>query len=139
MTLLAEVCGARRDAENALELYALLEPYAGRNVVVGRAATCNGSASRLLGILAGTFRQWELAERHFAAALEMHATMGARPWTARTEVAWAEMLLARAAAGDAERARGRLATAIELADGLGMVSLAARARGLAASGLPAPA
>ena len=53
VTLLAEVCGAMGDGDRARELYALLEPYAGRNVVVGRAATCNGSASRLLGILAG--------------------------------------------------------------------------------------
>jgi hypothetical protein len=134
VTLLAEVCGARGDAGHACELYTMLEPYAGRNVVVGRAAGCNGSASRLLGILAATLRRWDVAERHFAAAVDMHAAMGARPWTARTQVAWAEMLLARAEPGDAERAGERLGGAIELADELGMVSLAARARGLAATG-----
>ena len=52
VTLLAEVCGALGDGGRAEPLYALLEPYAGRNVVVGRAATCNGAASRLLGMLA---------------------------------------------------------------------------------------
>jgi DNA-binding SARP family transcriptional activator len=139
VTLLAEVCGARGDAGHACRLYTMLEPYAGRNVVVGRAAGCNGSASRLLGILAATLERWDVAERHFAAALDMHAAMGARPWTARTEVAWAEMLLARAAPGDAERARERLEGAIELADELGMVSVAARARGLAEGARPRPA
>ena len=53
MTLLAEVCGRLGDAARAAELYEPLLPYAGRNVIVGRAATCNGSASRPLGILAG--------------------------------------------------------------------------------------
>ena len=49
ITLLAEVCGALGDGERAAELYTMLEPYAGRNVVVGRNATFNGSASWLLG------------------------------------------------------------------------------------------
>ncbi len=132
VTLLAEVCAGLGDAARARELYALLEPYAGRNVVVGRAATCNGSASRLLGMLAGTLGEWALAERHFASALEMHAAMGARPWTARTELAWAELLLARGEPGDVEAARARLDAAAELAAELGMVTVAERARALAA-------
>ena len=49
VTLLAEVCGALGDGERAEALYALLEPYAGRNVVVGRAATCNGAAVAAAG------------------------------------------------------------------------------------------
>jgi DNA-binding SARP family transcriptional activator/tetratricopeptide (TPR) repeat protein len=128
VTLLAEVCGVLRDASRAGELYALLEPYAGRNVVVGRAATCNGSASRLLGILAAVREQWDLAEGHFSDALEMHVRMGTRPWQARTLVAWAEMLLARGAPGDAARARELLADAVELAEAVGMGALGQRAR-----------
>ena len=58
VTLLAEVSGALGDGPRAEPLYSLLEPFAGRNVVVGRAATCNGSASRLLGILAAAMRSW---------------------------------------------------------------------------------
>ena len=95
ITLMAEVCGALGDAARAAELYAMLEPYAGRNVVVGRNATFNGSASWLLGLLAAAQGRYELAESHYAAAQEMHAAMGARPFEARTKVAWAEMLLAR--------------------------------------------
>ena len=115
VTLLAEVCGALGDGARAEALYALLEPYAGRNVVVGRAATCNGAASRLLGILAAAMRSWELAEGHFISALAMHERMGARPWMARTQIAYAEMLLARRERGDKARARELLADAV--ADG----------------------
>ena len=131
MTLLAEVCGRLGDAARAPELYELLAPYAGRNVVVGRAATCNGSASRLLGTLAAVQGEWARAERHFADALAMHVAMGARPFAARTQLAWGEMELAR---GDVSRARELLADAIVTADALGMVVVAERARGLVASG-----
>ncbi len=73
-------------------------------MLVGRGATCNGSASRHLGALAAAQRDWPRAEEHFAAALVMHEAMGARPFVARTQLAWAEMELAR---GDpARRASG---------------------------------
>ncbi len=130
VTLMAEVCGALGDAGRAPDLYRLLEPYAGRNVIVGRNATCNGSASRLLGILAAAMGTWELAEQHFDEAQRMHASMGARPLHARTQITYAEMLLARRAAGDAERAAEMLADAILVCDALGMVVLAERARRL---------
>jgi len=130
ITVAAEVCGALGDGERAATLYAMLAPYAGRNVIVGRNATNNGSASRLLGILAGCRGEWQLAERHFAEAQAMHVRMGARPWHARTQVAHAEMLLARGQAGDVARASELLADAILMADALGMVVLAERARAL---------
>jgi tetratricopeptide (TPR) repeat protein len=131
VTLLAEVCGALGDADRARELYEMLRPYAGRNVVVGRGSTCNGSASRLLGILAATMGEWDVAEGHFADALAMHERIGARPLTARTQLARAEMLLTRRAAGDEACAREELASAIASADEIGMPSLAERAKALA--------
>jgi DNA-binding SARP family transcriptional activator/tetratricopeptide (TPR) repeat protein len=134
LTLLAEVCGALGDAERARPLYDALAPHGGRNVLVGRAASCNGSASRLLGILAGVLGEWEEAERRFSEAHEMHLRMRARPWLARTELAWAEMLLARGEPGDDAAARERLAEAIVIADALGMVAVAGRARALVAGG-----
>jgi tetratricopeptide (TPR) repeat protein len=130
ITVTAEVCGALADPVHAEELYALLEPYAGRNVIVGRNATCNGSASRLLGVLATARGEYALAERHFEEAQRMHTDMGARPWHARTQVAYAEMLLTRRGPGDVERATQMLADAILVADALGMVVLAERARRL---------
>ena len=89
ITLMAEVCGALADPVHADELYALLEPYSGRNVVVGRNATCNGSASRLLGILAAARGEYALAERHFEEAQRMHVSWArvrgtpARRWRTR--------------------------------------------------------
>jgi DNA-binding SARP family transcriptional activator/tetratricopeptide (TPR) repeat protein len=138
VTLLAEVCGALGDGDRAEGLYELLEPYAGRNVVVGRAATCNGAASRLLGILAGAMRSWELAEGHFINALAMHERMGAKPWVARTQLAYAEMLLARRKRGDKARARELLADAVLIADALGMGVVAQRARDLVPAGAAGP-
>lgn len=133
ITLTAEVCGALGDAARAAELYRMLEPYAGRNVVVGRNATYNGSASRLLGILATARGEYAVAERHFEEAQRMHAAMKTRPWLARTQVDYAELLLARRGPGDVERATGMLADAIVIADALGMVVLAEKARRLVPS------
>jgi tetratricopeptide (TPR) repeat protein len=138
VTLLAEVCGALADGARAESLYRLLEPYAGRNVVVGRAATCNGAAARLLGILAAAMHSWETAERHFISALEMHERMGARPWVARTQLAYAEMLLTRRQRGDKARARELLADAVLIADALGMGVVAQRARDLVPAGAAGP-
>ena len=105
-------------------------------MLVGRAASCNGSASRLLGMLAAVLGEWDEAERRFLEANEMHERMGARPLEARTELAWAEMLLARGGSGDEAAARERLAEAIVIADALGMVAVAERARALVAGGEP---
>jgi DNA-binding SARP family transcriptional activator len=138
VTLLAEVCGALGDGARAEGLYEQLEPYAGRNVVVGRAATCNGAASRLLGILAAAMGSWELAEAHFISAQRMHERMGARPWLARTQLAYAEMLLTRRRRGDKARARELLGDAVVIADALGMGVVAQRARDLVPAGAAGP-
>jgi DNA-binding SARP family transcriptional activator len=139
VTLLAEVCAGLGDARRARELSALLAPYADRNVVVGRATTVNGSASRPLGALAAVQRRWTTAERHFARALAMHERMGAAPWWVRTQLSWAEMLLARGRSGDLAEARERLEAALAQAQALGMTAVADRARelqGRVASGCP---
>ena len=63
-------------------LYPLLLPYRERNILQGTPA-CYGSAHRYLGLLAGTMRRWEDAERHYAAAAQAHASWGAAPFLAR--------------------------------------------------------
>jgi DNA-binding SARP family transcriptional activator/tetratricopeptide (TPR) repeat protein len=138
MTLLAEVCAKVGDPGRVSELYALIAPFAHRNVVVGRAASCNGSTSRPLGMLAAAAGEWEAAEAHFADALALHERMGARPWTVRTELAHAEMLLARRGRGDRARARRLLATAGATAAALGMKPVAARVAELSAGASPRP-
>ena len=134
VTLLAEVCARLGDVPRARQLYEPLLPYAGRNVVVGRATACNGSASRLLGMLAATFGDFAQAERHFRDALAMNAAMGARPLVARTQLGWAEALLARAEGDDVPRARALLAEAIVAADAHGLAAVAERARSFVDAG-----
>jgi tetratricopeptide (TPR) repeat protein len=136
VTLLSEVCAALGDGARAEELYELLCPYANRNVVVGRAATCNGSASRLLGMLAATMGERETAEGHFIEALAMHGRMGTRPWTVRTQVAYADLLLRRRSRGDLGRARDLLAAAGATAGELGMAAVGARVAELTAASAP---
>jgi hypothetical protein len=68
----------------------------------------------------------------------MHERMGARPWVARTQLAYAEMLLTRRQRGDKARARELLADAVLTADALGMGVVAQRARALVPAGAAGP-
>jgi tetratricopeptide (TPR) repeat protein len=135
MTDLADTCAFLGDARRAADLRDLLLPYTGRNVVIVEGWACVGSADRPLGLLATTMGLWEEAEGHFEAALDLNARLGARPWLARTERGYAQMLLARRRPGDTERARDLLRHALGTAQELGMTTLAERARAhLAATG-----
>jgi hypothetical protein len=102
-------------------------PYAGRNVVIVEGWASFGSADRPLGLLATTMGLWEDAETHFEAALDLNARLAARPWLARTQHGYAQMLRARGRPGDAERVRDLLHRALSTAQELGMTTLAERA------------
>ncbi len=124
---LAETAAVLGDATHAAALYELLEPYADRNVAIGWASTCYGSASRQLGLLADVLGRREQAIAHFEVALAMNERMRARPWVARTQVELARVL---------PREDGRAASLLEAggaeADRLGMPRLAALATRLRA-------
>jgi tetratricopeptide (TPR) repeat protein len=107
LAIFTDCCQLVGDARWAEVLYELIGPYARSNAV--GAEVCTGSVARTLGILASLASRWEVAASHFEAALEMNASMGARPWLAQTRLDYARMLVARGASGDRERA-------IELAD-----------------------
>jgi tetratricopeptide (TPR) repeat protein len=126
MSLLSQVCASLGDTRNASKLYEMLLPYAGFNVLAYPALSL-GSASRYLGLLASTMSHWAEAERHFYAAIEMHAEMGARPWLSHTQHDHARMLLARGAPTDVERALGLIAEARTTYLELGMESWAKEA------------
>jgi tetratricopeptide (TPR) repeat protein len=124
ISLLAEVCAFLNDRPHAVTLYDLLLPYATHNVVIGGDAVgCHGAVARLLGILATTLQRWEPAVQHFGAALSMHQRMGARPFVARTQHAYAAMLVTRNAPGDAAQAQALLALAHTTAQDLQMQGL----------------
>jgi class 3 adenylate cyclase len=128
--LLSEVCAFLGDPRRAAVLYELMLPSAGQAVVAGAVATCTGSASRYLGLLAATMSRWEDAARHFEDALEMNARMGARPYVAYAQQAYADMLLARDKPGDREKALELLAQALEAAQEMGMKALVEKALAL---------
>ena len=131
---LAEVCASLGDEARARQLYQLLLPYHRRLVVVSFGFACIGAVAYFLGQLAGTARRWEDADRHFAAALEFHGRIGARPALARTKYEYARMLVERDWAGDRQRSHTLFGQAIEIADELGMPWLRDTALAASAAG-----
>jgi hypothetical protein len=92
-------------------------------VIGGDAVGYQGVVARLLGLLATTLRRWEPAVQHFEAALSMQQQMGVSPFVARTQYAYAAMLVARNAPGDTTQAQGLLALARATAQDLQMQGL----------------
>jgi tetratricopeptide (TPR) repeat protein len=129
----AETAALLVDRTRAATLYDLLLPYADHCVVIGYGLACWGSVSRYLGLLATTLGRWADAERHFTTALEVHERLGARAWVARTQYDLARLLMARAAPGDREEARGLVARVLATAHELGMGRLADGVRQLEAA------
>jgi tetratricopeptide (TPR) repeat protein len=130
LALLAEVSAAIGEVTWAAALSAQLVPFAGRNVTPGSGAMCYGSASHYLGLLATTLGRWSDAERHFEAALDLNIRLQAPPFVARTQFAYAEMLVRREEPGDRERALKLVGEVLETAEELGMRRLAEQALAL---------
>ncbi|MFC4705958.1 helix-turn-helix transcriptional regulator [Paraburkholderia caffeinitolerans] len=123
LAYLAQVCARLDDKPHADVLYALLLPYAGRNLLIGTTVGCFGAAASLLGLLATTQRNWQEAQRHFESALTMNLRQGAEPALARTRLRYASMRLARNADGDIDAARVLLEDAHAAAERMGMGAL----------------
>jgi class 3 adenylate cyclase len=136
LAFLAEACASVGDVRRARLLYDLLLPFAERNVTIGPLFAL-GSASYYLALLAATLHRPDDAARHFEAALAMNGRMGMRHELARTQVAYADILLARNAPGDRARALPLVNQALETARELGMKPLVekALARKLKAQGI----
>ena len=128
MTQLASVCAHLGDAEGAPVLHELLVPYQGQAASSG--ASWFGAVSHHLGLLATTLGHYEEAEERFAAAERTHEDFGAVPWTARSRLEWAEMLVRRNRPGDGERALTLLNQALDTATRLGLGTIDRRGRAL---------
>ena len=126
LSLLSEVAHALGDKHRAGTLYERLLPYADRNAFAPIEG-CTGSVSRCLGLLAATTSRRDQAARHFQEALEHNARMGARPWVAHTQHAFAAMLMNRDGPGDRSHAIELLRDALRTCDELGMPALRAKA------------
>jgi tetratricopeptide (TPR) repeat protein len=134
---LSEICHAVSDGARAGRLYELLRPYAAQNV--GSIAASYGPAPYHLGLLATTLSRFDEAARHFEDALGRSEWMGAKPFVARTQYDYGQMLLGRGKLGDRERALQLVNQALATARELGMKPLVekALARKLEAQGVDA--
>jgi DNA-binding CsgD family transcriptional regulator len=127
MVYLGEVCAALGDAARAATLYRMLQPYTGRNLILGGGLACCGSADRYLGLLSATMSRWTEAVGHFEKALAMNLKIDAHAPLAHTRHDYATMLLARGAPGDQDRAAALLQQSLESARAIGMRALEERA------------
>jgi DNA-binding NarL/FixJ family response regulator len=91
-----------------------------------------GPVSRPAGILATLLGHHDDAAGHFEDAIACTQGMGARPWLAHAQQAYARMLVGRGRPGDRKRAVELLTGALEAGERLGMAVLAGRVTALLA-------
>jgi hypothetical protein len=131
LTLLGDASADERQRDSAAEVLRRLERYAGENAAPAYGAVCLGPVERVLGRLALTLGRTDEAVVRLRAAERACERQGARPWLTRVRVALAEALHSRAKPGDPAAAREVAASALGLAESLGMPKVATRARALA--------
>lgn len=131
LTLLSESAAVLDDRERAAVLYEQLAPYAD-HVVLAADEVSVGPVTRPLGILAGVLGRHDDVARHFDDALGRTRRMGAHPWVAHTEHAYAAVLTARDHPGDRDRAAALLTDAAEICAELSMSALGSRVDALLA-------
>ena len=120
-TALALLAENRSDADLARQQYQLLLPYAGTVLLFVMVST-----DRMLGILAKTMGNLDLAIEHFDSSLGFCRDAGYLP-----EIAWAccdcsDVLVQRNFSGDQERARTLLQESLSISTDLGMPPLQQR-------------
>jgi DNA-binding CsgD family transcriptional regulator/tetratricopeptide (TPR) repeat protein len=120
------------DRDAAQQVYEAALPFARLNVSAG-ASGLYGSVSRYLGMLAAVLERWDEAEAFFEQAIEFEQRMGARPFVARSRIAYAEMLARRGRDADQHHARQLLGSALSVCRELGMKPWEARASKLIAA------
>jgi tetratricopeptide (TPR) repeat protein len=126
---LCEAVALLGDTRRAEPLYRLLLPFADRCIVVD-GPICVGSASRPLGLLAGTMGRFNAAARHFDDALEMNTKIRSWLWVAHTQHDYAHTLLRRNDPGDHDKALKLVDAALLTADTLGLKALTDKAERL---------
>ena len=102
VTQAAMTCARLEDRERAAALLELLTPYSGQLVCTG--LSWAGSFDHYMGILLAVLGRRDEADAKLAEAESAHARVPAPAWLARSRLERARVLLARAQAGDAERA-----------------------------------
>ncbi|MGE5765178.1 MAG: helix-turn-helix transcriptional regulator [Mycobacterium leprae] len=133
LSYLADACWLLGDAEHAAVVYEVMQPYAGRNVLLAGLVACYGVVDRYLGMLCATCESWDQADRHFTEALRRNTAMSSPTWSAHTRYAHARMLLARRGRGDTERAGELLEATRQTAQQRGLTALLAHIDALTAT------
>ena len=105
----AEAAIECRDPEFAEPLFVRLVPWAKQLPATGASAL--DPVSHYLGGLATVLGRYDEAEAYFAQASAMCEDMGAKFFTARTDLRWGRMLAERGAPGDIEEAQRLLTKA----------------------------
>jgi len=123
LTILAHMAPELDDLELAGDLERALRPYAERWVVLGAGSATIGPVAWALGAVGLLLGETERAAADFAAGLAYSRALGSRPYEAHCALGLAIALERRGEPGDAERAEGLRASAVETAHALGMARL----------------
>jgi tetratricopeptide (TPR) repeat protein len=130
IAVLAPVCEAVGDADAAKQLYARMEPYAGRIITVRPpSGLCFGPADHYLGLLAAARDDMPLAIRHLETALDLGKRMNALGFVAATRAELGGVLMRT---NEAVEARVHLDTARTAAAALGLSRIVRRVEELEA-------
>jgi hypothetical protein len=122
---LVEAAWLLGDGESASTLRGIVEPWGERTIVAGYGVLTWGSTARTRGHLAAVLGQDEEAEHWYRQALKWEAKTGNLVWRARTQLAYARMLLAQGKARAADRGAKLLGQVESFARGAGLSALAA--------------
>jgi hypothetical protein len=117
---MAQACARVKDTGVAELLVPWLTPR--RDWVISAGPTLWGVGSHYLGLLAAARGRLDEADAEFSVAAGTHERIGARPWLARTQVAWAAVLRDRDASGDKPASRELAAAALSVARELGLAA-----------------
>jgi DNA-binding CsgD family transcriptional regulator len=110
------------DRATAAECYARAAGAAG--LYLNSSTACHGAVARSLGVIAAALGDTDAARRHLADAVAMEERIGAAPFLAQAQLAYARVLLST---GDRRRASDFAGKAAAIARRLGMPSVATEA------------
>ena len=116
----ADLCSCVGDAEQAVLLYAALEPYAALHGCIGIGIASHGPLSHHLGRLALQCGKLAAAERHLRHAMEAAQAMGSPQFTSASMLAYAHLRLTTGEPNAGVRAMRLVARAEAIAEAHGM-------------------
>ena len=132
VALLIFGCAVVGDQPRAARLYERLLPYGEYCVIAGLPAISDGSVELLLALAAGTTDRWDVADDHFAQAMQRNTESGARAWTVHGKYEYAALLVRRGQI-DVPRLSRLLRECLDGATEMGMTRVVDQTRSLAAT------